>query len=125
MSAEVRGCGITFVPLPIQFETGTAKFSPLGEKAAREFLDAVREQNPAQLTLVGHTDERGTAGYNMTLSAQRVAAVAGYLRRNGVASTRIMTIAKGKSEPLQLDDIPGLKREDIWALNRRVVWQRN
>jgi outer membrane protein OmpA-like peptidoglycan-associated protein len=53
-----------------------------------------------------------------------VKAVAEYLKQNGIVA-KINTMAKGKSEPLQLDDVPDLKQEDIWALNRRVVWQRN
>lgn len=124
MSPVVRDIKVNSVAMPIQFETATAKFSPIGEKYAKEFLDAVRQQNPSQLTIVGHTDERGAADYNMRLSEQRVKAVADYLRQNGVAA-KINTIAKGKSEPLQLGDVPDLKQEDIWALNRRVVWLRN
>ncbi len=121
MSPDVRDIKINAVPMPIQFETATAKFSPIGERYAREFLDALRQQNPSELTLVGHTDERGAADYNMHLSDQRVKAVADYLRKNGI-SARINTIAKGKSEPLS---DPSLPQEDIWALERRVVWQRN
>jgi len=124
MSPVVRDIKVNSVAMPIQFETATAKFSPIGEKYAKEFLDAVRQQNPSQLTLIGHTDERGAADYNMRLSEQRVKAVADYLRQNGVTA-KINTMAKGKSEPLQLGDVPDLKQEDIWALNRRVVWQRN
>lgn len=124
MSADVRGVKFDSVPLPIRFDTATANFSSVGQQAADELLKAVMQQNPAQLTLIGHTDERGEADYNMRLSDQRVKAVAAYLKQNGVTA-KIVTVAKGKSEPLQLADTSGLSREDIWALNRRVVWQRN
>jgi OOP family OmpA-OmpF porin len=124
MSDDVRGVKFDSVPLPIGFETRTANFTPLGQQAANELLKALAEQNPAQLTLVGHTDERGEADYNMRLSDQRVKAVAAFLKQNGITA-KIVTVAKGKSEPLQLADTSGLSREDIWALNRRVVWQRN
>jgi outer membrane protein OmpA-like peptidoglycan-associated protein len=124
MSPVVRDIKINSVAMPIQFETATAKFSPVGEKAAKEFLEALRQQNPPQLTLIGHTDERGAADYNMRLSGERVKAVADYLKQNGITA-KVNTIAKGKSEPLQLSDVPDLKQEDIWALDRRVVWRRN
>jgi outer membrane protein OmpA-like peptidoglycan-associated protein len=111
------------VPLPVQFETASDKFTPDGEKAAQELLDAIRDQHPSQLTIVGHTDERGEADYNMRLSDLRAKAVASYLKQNGVTA-RIITIAKGKSEPLQLPDAADRSAEQIWALNRRVVWKR-
>jgi outer membrane protein OmpA-like peptidoglycan-associated protein len=124
MSADMRGFTPASVPIPIRFETGSAKFTTVGEQAAKELLDALREQKAVNVTLVGHTDERGEAGYNMQLSDQRVKAVADYLRRGGITA-KITTVAKGKSEPLQLPDLSDLSREDLWALNRRVVWQRN
>ncbi len=123
MSESIRGFAVSSVPIPVQFETASAKFTPVGEQAARELLDVIRDQQPSEITIVGHTDERGEANYNMRLSGQRAKAVADYLRKNGVTAT-IATIARGKSEPLQLSDTGGLSREDIWALNRRVVWQR-
>jgi outer membrane protein OmpA-like peptidoglycan-associated protein len=124
MSQDIRGFKPTAIPIPIRFETASAKFTPVGEQAAKELLDALREQAPSDLTLVGHTDERGEADYNMRLSDERVKAVAAFLKQNGITA-KIATIAKGKSEPLQLPDTSELTREDIWALNRRVVWKRN
>jgi outer membrane protein OmpA-like peptidoglycan-associated protein len=124
MSEDIRGFKPTSVLVPIRFETASAKFTPPGEQAAKELLDALREQKAVNVTLVGHTDERGEAGYNMQLSNLRVKAVADYLRQGGITA-KITTLAKGKSEPLQLSDISDLTREDVWALNRRVVWQRN
>lgn len=123
MSESIRSFGISNVPIPIQFETASAKFTPVGEKAAVELLEAIKDQHPPQVTIVGHTDERGDADYNMRLSDQRAKAVAEFLKQNGVG-TQIITVAKGKSEPLQPSNTEGLTREDIWALNRRVVWKR-
>jgi outer membrane protein OmpA-like peptidoglycan-associated protein len=124
MSEDIRGFKPTSVPIPITFETATAKFTAIGEQAANELLTALREQRPHELTLVGHTDERGEADYNLKLSGERVKAVANYLKKNGITAN-ISTVAKGKSEPLVLSDTSELSREDIWALNRRVVWKRN
>ncbi|MGE0285362.1 MAG: OmpA family protein [Bradyrhizobium sp.] len=123
MSVDIRGFKPTAVPIPIGFETASTRFTRVGEKAANELLQAIRQQDPGELILVGHTDERGQADYNVRLSADRAKAVADFLKQNGVAA-RITTIAKGESEPLQLQDTSGLTREDIWALNRRVVWVR-
>jgi OOP family OmpA-OmpF porin len=123
MSPEVRGVTFDAVPLPVRFETATANFSAVGKDAVNELLKAVLQQNPPKLTLVGHTDQRGDADFNMKLSDQRAKAVAAFLKQNGVTA-QIATVAKGKTEPLQMDTA-GLSQEDIWALNRRVVWQRD
>jgi outer membrane protein OmpA-like peptidoglycan-associated protein len=123
MSENIRGFAVSSVPVPVQFETASAKFTPVGEQAAKELLDAIRDQHPGEIIIVGHTDERGEANYNMRLSDQRAKAVASYLKQNGITA-RILTIARGESEPLQLSNAEGLNREDIWALNRRVVWKR-
>ena len=73
--------------------------------------------------LIGHTDERGDASYNMRLSQERAKAVANYLASNGIKA-KIVTQGKGKSEPIALSNTTGLSREDIWSLNRRVVFER-
>jgi outer membrane protein OmpA-like peptidoglycan-associated protein len=124
MSENIRGFRPTAIPIPVQFETASAKFSPVGQEAVNELLKALMQQRPAAVTLVGHTDERGEADYNMRLSDRRVQALAGFLKQNGVAA-KIVTVAKGKTEPLPISDTSELSREDIWALNRRVVWKRD
>jgi outer membrane protein OmpA-like peptidoglycan-associated protein len=123
-SADIRGFKPKNVPLPINFHTASANFTHVGQTAAKELLTALREQSPPRITIVGHTDERGSFDYNMQLSRQRAAAVVDFLRRNGIA-TPVVAVAKGKTEPLSIADVSGLSREDIWALNRRVEWQRN
>lgn len=122
-SGSVRGVVAKIVPIPIQFETGQAVLTPTGLKAATELVSALKQQEPPVIRLVGHTDERGAADYNMVLSERRVRAVEAYLRENGVKG-RIEVDWKGKSQPLALEIDEGLTRELVWALNRRVEWIR-
>lgn len=74
--------------------------------------------------MTGHTDVRGSAEFNLKLSRERADAVASYLRQNGVEIV-VDTAGKGSNEPLRLLDSSGLSQDDIYALNRRVEWQRN
>ncbi|PWT89664.1 MAG: hypothetical protein C5B56_06705 [Proteobacteria bacterium] len=122
-SENIRGFRPKVVPLPIQFETASAKLSAVGESAAAELLAALRQQQPAQLTLVGHADERGGEAYNLDLSERRVKAVRAFLMEQGITA-EITAIGKGKSEPLQSPSLSGLSREEKWALDRRVEWRR-
>jgi outer membrane protein OmpA-like peptidoglycan-associated protein len=122
-SEDVRGVRPKSVPLPINFETGSAKPTRLGLQAAAELLAAIKEQHPSEILIVGHTDERGGDAYNMRLSEQRAQVVAAFLANSGVQAT-IKILPRGKTEPLKIEDASGLSRQDIWALNRRVEWRR-
>jgi outer membrane protein OmpA-like peptidoglycan-associated protein len=122
-SPSVRGITLETIPIPITFQYGTTAFTQIGEEAAREFLTALKEQHPSRVTLIGHTDSRGGAEYNMELSQKRADAVAEFLKQNGVAC-EIDTEGKGATDPLRIEDTSGLTQDDIYALNRRVEWQK-
>ena len=122
-SRSVRGIMPQAVPVPITFEYAKTTFTPIGEQAVRELADALKEQRPARITLVGHTDIRGSDETNMKLSAARAEAVAAYLKEAGVG-TAIETKGVGSSEPIKLLDSAGLSQDDIYALNRRVEFIR-
>jgi peptidoglycan-associated lipoprotein len=64
----------------------------------------------------GHADERGTREYNISLSARRATTVRGFLIKQGVAASRISSIAYGKERPVALCDA-----EQCWSQNRRAV----
>jgi outer membrane protein OmpA-like peptidoglycan-associated protein len=122
-SRSVRGIVPQAIPIPITFEYRTTDFTGVGQDAARELLDALKEQAPSRIILIGHTDARGTVEYNMKLSHERADAVAGFLQKNGI-NVPIETDGKGANEPLHLSDSSGLSEDDIYALNRRVEWRR-
>jgi outer membrane protein OmpA-like peptidoglycan-associated protein len=122
-SRSVRGIVPQAVPIPITFEYAKTTFTPIGEQAARELAQALKEQQPGRIQLVGHTDTRGSEETNMKLSAARAEAVAAFLKEEGVTVT-IETKGVGATEPLKLVDSSGLNQEDIYALNRRVEFVR-
>jgi outer membrane protein OmpA-like peptidoglycan-associated protein len=122
-SPSVRGIIPRAIPVPITFVTAKTSFTGIGKEAAQELLSAIKEQHPTRITLVGHTDVRGPAETNMTLSTARAEAVAAFLRENGVEAT-VETVGRGANEPIRLNDTSGLTQEDIYALNRRVEWRR-
>jgi outer membrane protein OmpA-like peptidoglycan-associated protein len=122
-SPSVRGIIPRAIPVPITFDYAKTSFTSVGKEAAQELLSAIKEQRPERITLVGHTDVRGSAETNMTLSTARAEAVAAFLRENGVDAS-VETVGKGANEPIKLNDTSGLTQEDIYTLNRRVEWRR-
>jgi outer membrane protein OmpA-like peptidoglycan-associated protein len=53
-----------------------------------------------QLTVTGHTDTVGSDAYNMRLSRRRAESVAAELEKDGIASSEIEIVAKGKRDLL-------------------------
>lgn len=123
-SINTRGPTPESIPVPINFETASAKMTAIGEQAAEELAAAIKAQQPTEVTIVGHADERGSDSYNMGLSEKRARAVKDYLTSHGVNAV-IKVVAKGKRDALQIEDSSGMSKEDIWALNRRVEWRRS
>jgi peptidoglycan-associated lipoprotein len=68
--------------------------------AALDAKAAVLQANPAiTLVITGHTDERGTAEYNLALGQRRAAQAKRYLVSRGVADGRLTTQSLGDSQP--------------------------
>ncbi|MCW3073134.1 MAG: rane protein [Flaviaesturariibacter sp.] len=67
------------------------------------------------ITVIGHTDSKGSDTYNQTLSENRANAAVNYLRQNGIAATRLTAIGKGEADPIATNDT-----EEGASSNRRV-----
>ncbi len=68
------------------------------------------------ITVEGHSDERGTREYNLALAARRSNAVKTYLAAKGIGQQRLRTISFGKERPVALCDALV-----CWSQNRRAV----
>jgi outer membrane protein OmpA-like peptidoglycan-associated protein len=120
----LRGAEAVAVPLPINFFYDETRFTPVGEKAMEELLEAVKQQNIETMMLVGHTDPRGDHSYNVELSKRRAAAVRDYLLSHGV-SAHIDVDGKGPDSPFDVSLLGRpVAKEEEWALDRRVEWVR-
>jgi len=65
------------------------------------------------VTLVGHTDPRGTQEYNLALSEKRAQSVRDHLGRLGVDGTKVSVLPRGSLDAKGTD-------EPSWAQDRRV-----
>lgn len=71
-----------------------------------------------KVVVEGHTDERGTNAYNMALGEERGAAVAQFLKVNGVSDSQVEVVSYGEEQPAMAGS-----DESAWAKNRRAVVQ--
>jgi outer membrane protein OmpA-like peptidoglycan-associated protein/opacity protein-like surface antigen len=100
----------------IHFETGSASILPDSYgllEAVKTAIETLPEGT--RLRIEGHTDERGTAAFNVDLSRRRARAVATWLGKAGLDIKRLDVQGFGKSRPVVTDT-----SDDARALNRRV-----
>ncbi|MBX4867207.1 DUF4384 domain-containing protein [Rhizobium bangladeshense] len=122
-SENVRGIVPVSIPVPITFDFDKSSFTSIGTEAAQELLEALKEQKPGRIILIGHTDRKGGDDYNQKLSERRAQAVADFLKNNGI-DAEIDAEGRGSSEPVDVTATANLTEDDIDALNRRVEWRR-
>jgi len=73
------------------------------------------------LTVAGHTDALGEAGYNLRLSRARAEAVVNHLVSKGVASSRLKSVGYGQTRPIARNSNPdGADNPLGRQLNRRI-----
>ncbi len=111
-ASEPEAAPAAYVPPPVQtlapapksylvfFDFNKSDLTP----QAVEIVDtAAKNAGPAkvtQLTVTGHTDTVGSDAYNMRLSRRRAESVAAQLEKDGIASSEIEIVAKGKRDLL-------------------------
>ena len=76
--------------------------------------DYLKRWSSVRFTIEGHADSRGTAEYNLALGGRRAAAVKDYLVSLGISGDRMVTVSKGKEQPLCTEE-----NEACWQRNRR------
>jgi peptidoglycan-associated lipoprotein len=101
----------TFGPVYFDFDSAQLRADSLDVLAQ---LARALDRDRAVL-VAGHTDERGTAQYNIALGARRAEAVKDYLIRLGVAPSQVRTVSFGKEQPA----VEG-SNEAAWEKNRRA-----
>lgn len=72
-------------------------------------------EDPRNIRLEGHADERGSREYNMALGERRANAVRDFLVLQGVDRSLIETVSYGEERPAVMGSYEG-----SWAQNRRV-----
>ena len=113
LGQKVSGKRICAIDL-INFETGKSTLT----RNSRVYLDKIASlmlSTNAKVTVRGHTDNVGSAEFNMTLSKQRAEAVYNYLLSKGVSKNKLSYTYHGMNEPIDTNSTEKGRRN-----NRRV-----
>ncbi len=100
----------------IYFSEDKSILAPEAQETLRRQAQWLQQYGNVTVQVEGHADERGTREYNIALSARRATAAREFLISQGVAASRISSIAYGKERPAALCDA-----EQCWSQNRRAV----
>ncbi|MEO7190791.1 MAG: OmpA family protein [Vicinamibacterales bacterium] len=89
------------------------------DETARKVLTAdaevLKSYKTWVVTVEGHSDERGTAEYNLALGDRRAMAARNFLVSLGVGADRLRTVSYGKEFPFD-----PAHNESAWSQNRRA-----
>lgn len=103
------------ISLTIQFDFNSSKVSASSASQLDQLAKALKSDDLATLSfrIEGHTDGKGSADYNLSLSQMRADAVKKYLLRSGVTQARLETEGMGDKDLVN-------KEDKFAAENRRV-----
>jgi OOP family OmpA-OmpF porin len=108
---------VMIFPEAALFDFDKSDLKPKGKEQIKAYRDQAKEHlsRADKIKITGHTDNIGTAEYNMALSQRRADAVAEYLKSIGVDPAKMEVKGEGLSRPM-FDN----RTKDGRAKNRRV-----
>jgi peptidoglycan-associated lipoprotein len=100
---------------PVFFAYDSSEIEAEGQKVLEANAAILKKYPEWVITIEGHSDERGTAEYNLALGNRRATAARTYLISLGIPADRLRTVSYGKEFPFD-----PLHTESAWSKNRRA-----
>lgn len=113
-SALIAG-GYDLSAKTVYFAYDSAEIDTAGQGVINNYGRYLTATPTVKLRLEGHTDERGSAEYNVALGERRAQTVAREMKALGVTDGQLSIVSYGKERPV----VPG-STEEAYAKNRRV-----
>lgn len=114
-SATPIGTGYDLSSKIVYFGYDSADIDTAGQGVIGNYGRYLTGTPSAKIRLEGHTDERGSAEYNVALGERRAQTVARELKAIGVSDSQLSIVSYGKERPA----VRG-STEEAYAKNRRV-----
>lgn len=118
VKVDARGCEIVkdLVLEGVNFETNSADLTQNSQVICEETAAKLKTIPAARFEIQGHTDDRGSSAYNLSLSQDRAEAVRACLIDEGISPERLVAKGYGESKPLESNESVEGRRG-----NRRVA----
>ena len=95
----------------VEFEVGKDVITPKGIAVLEQMIAVFGQLPGVPVEIGGHTDSRGAAKQNLSLSQRRAEACLKYLAEHGVATNRLTARGYGSTKTVAKEDTPeGLQR---------------
>lgn len=108
-SGKISGLGTVY------FEYDQARLTDTARKQLASNAEWIKGNAGATIQIEGHTDERGSVEYNLSLGERRARSVKAYLASLGIENNRMTIISYGEEKPLQTGET-----EAAFSKNRRA-----
>ncbi len=119
MRVDARGCPLTgeriAIVTNINFDFNQTKVRESVRRRLSRVIQMLKEMPEIDVQIVGHTDDIGSAQYNLALSVRRAEAVRDYVSARGIDAGRLSIAGRGETQPLVSNATP-----EGQAVNRRV-----
>ncbi|ERL50987.1 OmpA family protein [Halomonas huangheensis] len=116
IDVERQGDNIVLnMPSEVTFGFDSAQLTGPASSALNDVASILNQYPETRITIAGHTDSTGDAGYNQQLSERRAQSVGSYLQSGGVSGARLSMVGYGENQPVASNNT-----EDGRAQNRRV-----
>jgi outer membrane protein OmpA-like peptidoglycan-associated protein len=115
LQAKKTDRGVVVTLGDVLFDTAQATLKPGADLALNRLATYMSNNPDTKIIIEGHTDSRGSDGYNDALSERRANAVATALESRGIQASQIQPRGLGKSYPVASNDTPEGRQR-----NRRV-----
>ena len=100
---------------PVLFAYDSSEIEAAGQQVLTANAAILKKYPEWVITIEGHSDERGTAEYNLALGNRRATAARTYLISLGIPADRLRTVSYGKEFPFD-----PTHTESGWSKNRRA-----
>lgn len=110
-----EGIKITLSENTVNFDFNSAALTTVSKSNLDKLARVMLQYPDTNINVYGHTDSKGTAEYNLTLSQKRANSVIDYLVSKGIARTRLNAMGMGEKDPIATNETEAGR-----AQNRRV-----
>ncbi len=119
LTVDAQGCAppVAAVELQVEFDSGKDEVKPIYRYSLRAFAEYMQSNLRSTAIIEGHTDNVGSARYNLDLSRRRAESVKAYLVEHfRVGAERLTAHGYGMSRPVAANTTESGRRQ-----NRRVM----
>lgn len=115
LQAKQTDRGMVLTLGDVLFDTAAATLKPGAEDEMGRIATFMQKNPELKVLIEGHTDSRGTDGYNQELSRRRAQAVQDALASRGIDRSHVEALGKGEGFPVATNDDAAGRQQ-----NRRV-----